>query len=156
MKKAAAAIVATLICLAAMAGLTPDAITLTWSRSDVSEYADTTNVYLSGVTYRATNCVAHITPAVGTNVAAVAQDLTGLTVTLRAGDAGTNLAYTAHVRSGTNGLFDVDFKFPTWTPGPTRQTTGQEGLELTIADTNTATSVTYKGRKLFNVMQPLH
>ena len=142
--------------LNASAGLIPDTITLTWSRTDLSDYADKTNIYLSGVTYRLTNCVANVSSAVGTNTPAVAQDLTGLTVILRVGDGGTNVAYVGHPAADTNGLFSADIQFPRWLPGPSRSTTGQEGIELKISDTNAGTTVTYKARKLFTVMQPLH
>ena len=84
------------------------------------------------------------------------QDLTGLVTTIRVGDNGTNIAYTCTVSVATSGLFNVNFKFPTWTPGSSRGVTGQEGIELTLTDTNTAVIFTYKARKLFTVPQPLH
>lgn len=138
----------------ALAGLDPDTITLTWVRSDVSAVAATNAPYLSGVTYRLTNCVALISSIGGTNN--TPQDLTGLTVTVRVGDDTTNIAYTATAQSGTNGLFDTDITFPAWTPGPTRSTVGQEGIQLTITDTNTSVSITYRARKLFSIMNPLN
>ncbi|MFA6063954.1 MAG: hypothetical protein WC736_15305 [Gallionella sp.] len=148
MKKILALFVATATALTAQAqSLVPDAITLTWKRDDVSAYADTTNIYMAGVTYSLTNCQAKIT----TNTV---QDLTGLGISIRVGDAGTNILYACTAIDATNGTFACNFKFPTWTPGPTRSVTGQEGIELTL--TNATLSFTYKARKLFTVTQPLH
>lgn len=136
-----------------LADLVPDTITLTWSREDTTAIIYTNVTYLAGVTYRLTNCLALVSNEGGTNP--IPQDLTGLDVVVRAGDTGTNIPYTATAQSGTNGLFDVDIMFPTWTPGPSRSATGIEGLQLTLTDTNTDISITYKGRKNFTVTQPL-
>lgn len=160
MKKTTASIVSLFACvLTAVAGLRPDAITnITWSLTDASAYADTNQVYLTGITYNVTNAVAYTLPPSGpsTNRVYYWQDLTGLKATLRVGDNGTNLLYTAIVPAGTQGLFSCMIQFPRWTPGPSRSNTGQEGIELTLTDTNANVTVTYKARKLFTVMQPMH
>jgi hypothetical protein len=138
------------VIVASADSLTPDTVTVTWVRSDVTAYADTNNVYMAGVTYRMTNCQAL---AWSTNTP---QDLTGLLTTIRVGDAGTNLQFSCSPQVATSGTFSCDFHFPTWTPSAARGVTGQEGIELTVASTNPVVSVTYKSRKLFMVTQPLH
>lgn len=149
MKKTAIILAAIALASFAWSALTPDTFTLTWTRTENSAYADTNNIYMTGVTYRMTNCQALISST-------ATQDLTGLNVSVRVGDAGTNVLYPCTVYAGTNGLFGCDFQFPPWTVGPNRGVTGQSGIELTVADTNAGVSVTYKARKLYTVTQPLH
>jgi hypothetical protein len=133
------------------AELVPETLTLTWTRNDTSAYvtAYTNRVLLSGVTYRLTNCVVY------GSTTATTQDLSGLTITLRAGDAGTNLVYSGSSPLGTNGIFNADIRFPTFTRSQANSAVGQTGLELTLADTNTAVSVTFSARKLFYIANPL-
>jgi hypothetical protein len=135
--------------LSASAGLVPDTISLTWTRNDLTTAADTNSVYLSGVTYRMTNNL------VCGATTATTQDLSGLTITLRVGDEGTNRVFAGSSPLGTNGLFNCDITFPPWTASQSASAIGQGGIQLTLTDTNANVSVTYKARKLFYVLNPL-
>ena len=143
---------------AVVAALVPDTITLTWAREDVDAAGDTNSaaVYLTGITYRMTNCQALVSAAISTNVASVTQDLTGLTITVRCGDERTNAAYAGHIQDATNGTFSADVSFPRWPLGPSRAATAVMGIQLTLADTNANTTMTYKARKTFTLRQPLY
>jgi hypothetical protein len=143
--------IALLTAACSLAGLVPDTITLTWTRNDLTTAADTNNVYLSGVTYRLTNNL------VCGATTATTQDLSGLTISLRVGDEGTNRVFSGLSPLGTNGLFNADITFPPWTASQSVAAIGQGGVQLTLTDTNVTpnVSVTYKARKLFYILNPL-
>ena len=134
------------LAIAACAQLTPQNVPLSWSRADVTAYADT-NTYLAGVTYRLSNCVVYA----ATN--GIAQSLSNLTIIVRAGDNKTNQLFYGTAAAGTN-LFTADFQFPQWQTSPNVGAVKQLGLELTLVDTN-GVVVTYNARKLFDVTLPM-
>ena len=137
--------------LTAAAQLTPQTVPLSWSRSDVTAYADT-NIYLAGVTYRLTNAMAYIstTPSNG-----VPQSLTNLTIWVRAGDNNSNQLFYGTADLSSNGLFSADFQFPAWRPSPDLGVVRQMGLELTLLDPASGIVITYNARKLFDVTPPM-
>ena len=131
----------------ARAELTPETITTTWTRTDVTSTL-TTNAYLAGVTYRLTNCIAYVTNG-------VRQDLSLLAVQIRTGDDRTNLLWYGSASTLTTGVFSADFRFPTWTPGPLYGYTRSMGLQLTLVDVTNGVSMTYNARKLVTVTLPM-
>jgi len=139
-----------LLCLVtsvALADIQPDSFSNTWARSDVTVLMDT-NIWNTYVTYLLTNNYVVASDGVST------QDLTGLGIDIRVGDASTNVLYHG-VATATpaNGLFSCFFSVPTSSPNSIRIMASFIQLSLTNA---AGTRVTFKGQKQLNVINPLH
>jgi hypothetical protein len=136
-----------LVCLLAagngFAQLLPDAFTLTWTRTNTTAYVNT-NVYLSDVTYRLTNCIARN--------GVVTQDLTGCGIQIRVGDASTNRLFTGWIEN-TNGTFGCDFTIPKPPPSTARSDIMTTSIQLTL--TNGAIYVTDRELKQLYYANPL-
>jgi hypothetical protein len=124
--------------------LQPDTFNWTWARTNSSAFADTSNVWIAGTTYTASNIVY---TSVG-----VTQDLTSAGAELRVGDMNSNCVFYATVTDAKNGMCAVNFIIPTATP--TLQTVFRTAVQLTV--TSGTTRVIYRGQKYLYVINPLH
>ena len=123
-----------------LAGLTPEQITLSYTRSQNTIYPST-NVFLTGSTLLLTNCTAYVADT-GT-----AQDLTGLSGYVTIANAQTSAAFPWAAQVAASGTF---YSLVTL---PTNASYADCGVWLTL--TNSAgVSMTYKGENRLHMRPP--
>ena len=140
-------IIACLLTSVSMADIVPDSFSNTWARSDATVLMDT-NIWNTFVTYVLTDNLVLAVDGVSP------QDLTGLGIDIRVGDASTNvLFHGVATATPTNGLFSCSFSVPTSSPTAIRTMAAFIQLSLTNA---AGVCVTFKGQRQINVVNPLH
>ena len=155
----------------AVGGLMPETIALSYTRPAPSYYVNT-NIYLTGSTVLFTNCTAYqsgmvsYTPSnvvvgpitnvvIVTNDTRVVQDLTGLSVLLRAGNTVTNFSYNCSLDNATGGTFWVQAQLPTSTQ-LVLDPTALGNLRIQCTLTNAAgLSYSYRGDQYLYIRTPL-
>lgn len=145
MKRLALATLTALLTACALADLVPDTFTWTWNRQGTTALAST-NVYLSDVTYRATNCLMRIGTAT--------QDLTNCGIIARVGDSYTNRAFVGWIENATNGQFGFDFTIPAKPASAGRVDVMTTAVQIQI--TNGTVSVTDREQKQLLYAVPLN
>ena len=133
--------------LHAGAGLVPDSFSNTWFRTTQAPSYMSTNQYLTGTTYLLSNNFVTCADNIST------QDLTGLGIVLRVGNATTNLVFYGTTTYPTLGLFNCSFVIPPLTVTSQRPTLANVQLTLT---NNSGVVVIFNNPLQLIVVNPLH
>ena len=110
--------------------------------------------YLAGSQIVLTNCAVLAHGQIGTNVSAVALDLTGCGLSLSVGNALTSHTYAATIQVATAGTFCATVALPPAQAPLGMQSGNFAGIILTV--TNGAQSRTYRDEKRLPLRTPFH
>jgi hypothetical protein len=141
MKKIIAVVGIVLMMGIAKAQLVPDAIALTWNRTDASALF-TTNNLLANASYGISNIV--------NNASGTRQDLTGCGAYFTVGTLATNIRYNATI-TDTNGILSATILFPS--KFTASEVAFISNIQLTL--TNGSVTVIYTGLKQVNIVNKL-